>query len=118
MHPNTAERSAPELLVNLTSDAWFGSSPAAELHLALASLRAVEHRRQLLRVTTDGVTALVEPTGEVTQRLPRGEPASSVFLVRWLSGGTPFEAVGDVPWWIVALLLFAGLLVNAPKIKV
>jgi apolipoprotein N-acyltransferase len=35
----------PDLLVNLTNDAWFGDTTEPWIHLALAKLRAVEHRR-------------------------------------------------------------------------
>ena len=37
----------PDLLVNLTNDAWFGDSTEPWIHFALAKLRAVEHRRLL-----------------------------------------------------------------------
>ncbi len=111
----TTDESHPDLLVNLTSDTWFGDSSAAELHLALASLRAVEHRRELVRVTNDGVTAVVEPTGEVTQRLPRRKQGAAVFLVRWLSDSTPFDTVGDAPWWVALALMLVCSFVTAPK---
>ena len=34
-----------ELIVDITSDTWFGRSRVPSLHLALARLRAIEHRR-------------------------------------------------------------------------
>src|SRR5947207_13300735 len=39
----------PELLVNMTNDAWFGDTSEPWEHLALAELRSVEHRRYLVR---------------------------------------------------------------------
>lgn len=98
----SVNRARPHLLINLTSDRWFADSPAADLHLALAKFRAVEHRRQLLRVTHDGVTARVEPTGEITLRLPRFRPEAAVTGVHWLSGSTVFGHLGDGPWWLLA----------------
>jgi apolipoprotein N-acyltransferase len=97
-----------DLLLNLTNDAWFQGSPAAELHLALAAFRAVEHRRYLIRATNDGVTAMVDPGGAVTWRLPAGRAASGVAEARWLHGSTWYGRLGDAPWaaTVVLALLF------------
>ena len=45
----------PHLLVTLANDAWFGDSQEPWLHLSLARLRAIEHRRFLVRSTNSGV---------------------------------------------------------------
>jgi apolipoprotein N-acyltransferase len=42
----------PDLIVNLTSDAWLAQSRVPSLHLALAKLLALEHRRFLVHATT------------------------------------------------------------------
>src|SRR5204863_99999 len=39
----------PHLFVTLANDAWFGDSQEPWLHLGLAQLRAIEHRRWLVR---------------------------------------------------------------------
>jgi apolipoprotein N-acyltransferase len=88
----------PHLLVNLTSDAWFTESAEPRFHLALASLRAVEHRRFLLRSTTTGITALIDPAGRVVWTLPEGKPAAGVAVARWLDGSTVYGMLGDWPW--------------------
>lgn len=53
------------LLVNVTNDAWFGDTSAPWQHLAMASFRAVENRRPLLRAANTGISALVEIDGTV-----------------------------------------------------
>jgi apolipoprotein N-acyltransferase len=55
----------PELIANLTNDAWFGDSTEPWIHLALAKLRAVEHRKFFVRSTNSGVSAFVDPAGRV-----------------------------------------------------
>jgi apolipoprotein N-acyltransferase len=62
-------KSGAEFMVNVTNDAWFKTSPAAEMHLANAVFRAVENRRPLVRVTNSGVTCLVDEFGIVRERL-------------------------------------------------
>ena len=72
-----------ELLVNLTNDSWFTSSVVAEWHLALAKLRAVEHRRYLVRATNNGVSAVVDPTGRVVARAEHGRAVGLTAKVGW-----------------------------------
>jgi apolipoprotein N-acyltransferase len=102
----------PNLLLNLTSDAWFGESAGASLHLAVASFRAVEHRRYLLKATTTGVTALVAPTGEVSWTLPPHRTATGVAEVRWLEGSTAYQRFGDWPWYGAVPLAALGAIIR------
>ena len=62
------ERS-PNLLVNVTNDAWFAGSAEGELHLRLAVLRAIETRRDLVRAVNRGPTTFVDATGRVARAL-------------------------------------------------
>lgn len=61
----TMWRLRPNLVVALVSDAWFGDSAAPFQHLALASFRAVEARRDMVRATNNGVSAIVDAVGRV-----------------------------------------------------
>lgn len=95
----------PELLVNMTNDAWFGDTTEPWQHLALAKFRAIEHRRFLVRSTNSGVSAIVDPNGKVvpgTLSTPF-KAAAQDGVIRWLRGGTVFETVGDLPWYLVTL---------------
>jgi apolipoprotein N-acyltransferase len=101
------EATDPDLLVDLTSDAWFGVSRLADLHLAIAQLRAVEHRRFLVHATNTGVTAVVDPAGRLVTRLPVHTRATATVSARWLRAGTVYGALGG---WFERLLLLAGVL--------
>jgi apolipoprotein N-acyltransferase len=104
--------SSAELLVNLTSDSWFAQSAAPELHLALATLRAVEHRRDLVRATETGVSAVIDPMGKLVWRLPANETAAAVVPVHYLRGVTLYERWGDWPWTILTLMGGVGLVLR------
>lgn len=56
-------RSAPQMIVNITNDGWFGESEAAQQQLANAKFRTIELRRPLARAANTGVSALVDITG-------------------------------------------------------
>ncbi len=60
-----------QILVNISNDGWFGTSAAAEQHLRMARVRAVENRRWLMRDTNSGITAFIDPYGNVTRALQR-----------------------------------------------
>lgn len=64
----------PNLLVNITNDAWFGDTSEPWEHLALAVFRAVEHRLDLVRAVNTGVSALVDATGRVYAKSPAVDP--------------------------------------------
>jgi apolipoprotein N-acyltransferase len=109
--------SNPDLLVNLTSDSWFPRTAGPGLHLNLARLRAIEHRRFLLRSTTTGATSLISPTGEVIWSLPSDRASSGVAAVRWLRGLTIYERFGDWPWLLALpmLLVLCGFNRRRPE---
>lgn len=73
------------LLVNLTNDAWYGVTSAPYQHHLLAAWRAIETSRYFLRVTNTGLTAVVDPFGNTTSRLPIFEEGVLVANVRLMS---------------------------------
>lgn len=65
----------PQLLVNLTNDAWFGATAEPAQHLALAVFRSVELRLDLVRAVGTGVSAIIDATGRVRAKTPVVDPA-------------------------------------------
>ncbi len=95
----------PNLLVNLTNDAWFGDSTEPWIHLALAKFRAVEARRYLVRSTNSGVSAIIDASGRVTQHGPVFKEATLAGSVALLEGRPVYQAVGDFPAYLSLLAL-------------
>lgn len=105
-----AANAGAEILVNLTNDAWYGHSAAPYQHHLLASWRAIETRRFLLRVTNTGLTAVVNPLGETLAQLPLFVADILLVPVKPLKIRTLAMALGEIPLWIViALLLILSL---------
>jgi apolipoprotein N-acyltransferase len=88
-----------QLLVNLSNDGYFGHSAAREQHLEMVRMRAVENRRWLLRATNDGITAVVDPAGRVTLRLPLYRAATARAAFRYEQEKTPYTEHGDWFAW-------------------
>lgn len=102
----------PELLVNLTNDAWFGDTTEPWIHLALAKLRAIEHRRYFVRSTNSGVSAVMDPVGRVLAHTQTFEVATLDVQIAWMNGSTPYQLWGDGPWWLATALGLVGCFVQ------
>ncbi len=97
----------PDVLINLTNDAWFGESREPRIHLALATFRAVEQRRFLVRAANTGISAIIDPAGRVLVETPTFARANLIGKVKPMHGLTFYQQVGDWPGW-VCLLFFIG----------
>ncbi len=63
----------PEWLLNITNDAWYGISAGPYQHLSIAQMRAVEEGLPLVRSTNNGVSAIINPYGEIIASLGLGK---------------------------------------------
>lgn len=61
-----------QFLINLSNDSWLGSGPGPYQHLSIALFRAVENRTYLVRATSTGISAIIDPLGRIIR-------ASSLF---------------------------------------
>jgi apolipoprotein N-acyltransferase len=107
----------PNILVNLTSDQWFGANTEPWEHLALSVFSTIELRVALARSVNSGISALIDPNGRVLEKTYADDPyrhprASDGLLVSapMMQGGrTLFVAWGS--WFpclcAVALLVLA-----------
>jgi apolipoprotein N-acyltransferase len=96
------------LLINVSNDAWFGSTAGAQQHLAHAAMRAIENNRDLLRVTNTGISSLITAEGKVIDRLPSFTPATGYWRAQPRTGTTFYTRHGDR--FAVVAALAAGLI--------
>ena len=93
------------VLAEFSNDAWFTFDAPARHRLHIASLRAIENRRYLVRAASTGISAVIDPHGRVRQQLALGAPGVLVATVRGSAATTPYQRWGDVlPWMAVALV--------------
>ena len=104
-------REGAQVLINISNDGYFGHSAAHEQHFLIARMRAVENRRWLIRATNDGITAVIDPRGRVTQRMPEYVQTSALMPFDYVTSETPYTRYGDwFAWSCLAVgLLLAGL---------
>lgn len=107
-HVQEQARHAPSFWANLTNNAWFGDTSAPHLHHMAARLRAIETRRELVRVVNTGPSGHTLATGEDARRTGSFERASFIADVRMLEAETPWVRFGD---WVTPMV--AGALLGA-----
>jgi apolipoprotein N-acyltransferase len=99
VYPNLVRqfvRGGSELLVTITNDAWFGRSSAPFQHFDMASMRAIEEGRYLVRAANTGISGIVDPYGRAVLRSALFESAVSVGEARFLRGATVYARIGDL----------------------
>jgi apolipoprotein N-acyltransferase len=106
-HLRTDER--PELILQITNDAWFGEISGPYQHLAQAKFRAVEQGLPLIRVANTGVSAVIDPFGRVTAQIPLGVAGAVDAKIPMTNRPTFYSKTGDTPLLILMVLVLAGL---------
>src|SRR5215831_1886681 len=103
-----------QLLLNISNDGWFGRSAAAEQHLHMARVRAVENRRWIVRATNNGYTVSVDPYGRVFELLPPDVRAAVDLPYDFRADETIYTRFGDWFAWM-CVIVSAILLVTSWK---
>ena len=67
-----ADGPRPNLILNVTNDAWFGQTPGPYQHFAQARLRAVEEGLPLVRAANTGISAVIDSFGRTVEDIPLG----------------------------------------------
>jgi apolipoprotein N-acyltransferase len=101
----TATGMRPDWLLNLTNDAWFGTSSGPYQHFASTRLRAVEEGLPIVRVANSGISAVVDGYGRVLHQL--GLNRVGVIdspLPRPVGTRTLYSRIGN---WVVLILIAA-----------
>jgi apolipoprotein N-acyltransferase len=99
----------PSVLVNLTSDAWFGFSPGPHQHFAQARLRTIEEGLPMVRSANAGISAVIDPFGRILTSVPLGQENALTSALPRALPPTLFARSGFAP---AILLILSGLLAS------
>ena len=106
-----------QLLLNISNDGWFGRSAAAEQHLHMVRVRAVENRRWIVRATNNGFTASVDPYGRMVEPLPPDVRAATDLPYDFRTDETVYTHFGDWFAWLCVFVSAILLLISLKKAK-
>jgi apolipoprotein N-acyltransferase len=90
------------ILAVQTNSATFGMSAESAQQLSITRVRAIEHGRNVVSVSTTGYSAVIDYHGKVLQKTSMGTADSIRAEVALLQGQTPRDKAGD--WALVAVL--------------
>jgi apolipoprotein N-acyltransferase len=97
------------LLVVQTNNATFGRSGETQQQLAMGRLRAVEHGRTVLVAATSGVSAIIDPNGDVRAESAVFTPDVLAGAVSVRTGSTLASRLGALPEWLLVCVAALGL---------
>jgi len=110
-------RAGAHLLVNLTNDSWLGDVQYSAQALDMARVRAIEQRRWVVRASTSGPSALIDPSGRVTAE-------TAAFTRGTIGGGvaaetavTPYARWGDVFGLACGVAVVVGIVPGLPSVS-
>lgn len=105
-------RKGPQVIVNVTNDAWFRGSACGEQQARNAAFRCIELRRPMVRATNMGPTCAIAPNGAVMNCLRKADGSAAlpgycyaVLPVDRKAGFTLYALFGD---WAVLLCAMAA----------
>ena len=96
----------PGWLLNLTNDAWFGTSTGPYQHLHQTRLRAIEQGLPLIRAANTGISAVIDSHGRILASLPLNEMGAIDYALPVALAPTPYALWGESWLIVVAFLIF------------
>ena len=98
------------LILNASNNAWYGDSFAPHQHVQISQMRALETGRDLMRVTTNGVSALINYKGKIISHSPQFKAYVVTGLVQPRKGATPYVRFGNYALIFIIVLGLSGVL--------
>ena len=97
-------------IVNVSNDAWFGTTSGPWQHLNIASYRTIEEGLPMVRSTPTGVSAVVDAFGRIRPGEALGQSTYGVIDARLPPALAPtlFNRIGDLPLLILVSLSVVG----------
>jgi len=103
------------LLVNVSNDAWYGESIAANQHLQFSQARALETGRMVLRATNTGATAIIDHHGNLIAQAPHFTQFTLNGMAQGYRGTTPYVRWGN--WLFLGICLIIILFLVRAKLS-
>ena len=101
---------AAQIIVVQSSNAMYQGSSQVEQQFAITRARAAELRREVLVVTTSGISGVIDPTGAPQSRVSTGSAAGTVEMPL-RNGTTPAALLGVPLQQLVSIIAAVWLLI-------
>ena len=107
----------PDLVVNISEDAWFGESIGPKQHFSKAVYRAIEEGIFIARSANKGISAFINPNGKVVKSLNMGEVGNLELNFPNFNKTTLFSNYGNKIFYLI-IFLYMFLILIFKKYKI
>jgi apolipoprotein N-acyltransferase len=108
-----ATSSRPDLVLQITNDAWFGRFSGPYQHLQILKMRAIETGVPVARSANTGISAVISATGKIIESLPLETQGSLELNIPKALNSTVYYNWGENIFFIMFLsLMLFGIIVK------
>ncbi len=105
-----------DFIINISEDGWFGKSVGPKQHFSHSIFRAIETGKYILRSSNNGMTAIINPLGEIEKKIDYNKDGFIDFENRRDFNPTIFSLYGN-KIFILLILLYILLIFSFNRIK-
>ncbi len=106
----TFVRNGAEILVIITNDGWYDHTFGPLQHYLIASMRAIENRRFVVRCANTGISGIITPTGTSLIKAPQYQKVGIAGDVPKMNETTIYSLVGDILPYVSSFLTLIATL--------
>jgi apolipoprotein N-acyltransferase len=107
----------PDMIINISEDAWFGKSIGPHQHFAKAIYRSIEEGVFIARSANKGISAFINPNGKLIKSLNTGESGNIEMNFPHFYQPTLFSNFGNKIFFFI-ILLYIFLVLIFKKLKI
>ncbi len=104
------KQESPNFYINISNDAWFADTSAPWQHLEIARSRVMEYQKPMLRVTNNGVSAIINANGTLVVKSKQFEQQVLTGLINPAIGETPYTYLKNWPMFVLLFLILSYVL--------
>ena len=107
----------PDLVINISEDAWFGRSIGPHQHFTKAIYRSIEEGVFIARSANKGISAFINPNGKVLKSINTRESGNIELHFPYFYKSTLFSNYGNKIFFLI-ILLYTLLILIFKKLKI
>jgi len=107
----------PDLVINISEDAWFGQSIGPYQHFAHAIYRSIEEGVFVARSANKGISGFIDPNGRLLKSLKIHESGNIEYNFPHFNQSTLFSNYGNKLFFLI-ILLYIFLTLIFKKLKI
>ena len=113
---NLTKNSNFDFIINISEDGWFGKSIGPKQHFVHSIFRAIETGKYILRSSNNGMSAIINPLGEIEKKIEFGDAGFIDFEEKRYSNKTIFSTYGN-KIFVILILLYIFLTISFNRIR-